>query len=215
MAIAIYKKRRFPDGTTHKIRQYIVESEPLTGKDKEFAKELERNIRSHIRDIESRLEKEGLLQNTDRIHLWYTIGEELRFVDDLDLSPKIRPYIWLAIQEQVDKLEELMRLESDAENPRQNEFYYSYLLREFRLSDLQRGGEWGDWVELLKIMTDIDYDRTRYWITKLEEIDVDGNFWLKDIVKGLRELMENSEPFDDKKVIETFESVASQSDSMA
>jgi hypothetical protein len=175
MVIIIREEKRLPNGVLTSVIRYMSDFSPIQGSHRKRAEENDKIIHSKVEKMEEELESKGLLELRGKpgvIKLWYAVGEHLSFVDDLELTPTARKYVWRAIydhsKELYDKNESIpVRLE---ERPTTCNLRYAYIIaKNFKWDFVRSAGNWTAWVEFLDSIVMRKDERIINWIRKLQE----------------------------------------------
>ncbi len=174
MAIIIREFKKLPNGEFVTVKQYISDISPLTGNLRKKAEEYDLLIEEKVREIEEEVDKLGLfgLRNRHQVlQLWYEFGKRLKFVDELELSPTARKFIWRAIYDHTKKLydptgELPVRL---VRAPTTSNLSYAYHIGSMDWQFVKAAGNWTAWVEFLDSEVMRKDSRIINWIKELQE----------------------------------------------
>ncbi len=172
MAIIIRESKTLPNGEVATVNQYISDL-PLTGDLRKKAEEYDLIIEKKVGEIEDDLDKRGLFELRNRPHvlqLWYEFGMRLKFIDDFELSPTAKKFIWRAIYDHTKKLydqprEIPVRL---LRAPTTSNLSYAYLIGNMDWDFVNAAGNWTAWVEFLDSEVIRNDKRIQNWIKDLQ-----------------------------------------------
>jgi hypothetical protein len=173
MAIIIRESKTLPNGEVATVKQYISDISPLTGNLRKKAEEYDLLIEKKVEDIEEELDKLGLFELRNRpqvLQLWYEFGKRLTFINDFELSPTAKKFIWRAVYDHTKKLydhprELPIRL---LRAPTTSNLSYAYLIGSMDWEFVNAAGNWTAWVEFLDSEVIRNDKRIQNWIRDLQ-----------------------------------------------
>lgn len=171
----------------------------LTKKLREKADKLDEFLSNKMNQIEIEITKKGLLEKKGKsgvIELWHEVGKQLSFIDEPELlEPEDFEFIWRAMYDHAPKLvPDPVNYGQRANRPKNNLFYYCYLLGKFDKEFVLNAGNWTVWSEFLDSPAIIKDERIITWLGQAHKKVNQGQIdWLRALTPGIRKEFKNKD----------------------
>lgn len=219
MAIIIKEKRQIA-GREIEVKVYKTREAILSKEERRQAEELDTFLHQKMKQVESTLRKEGLLDLKGRkgvLRFWFELGKRLKFVDSSPLiSEADRRWLWRALYDHAPELAPGPPSVRANERPENSHFYYCYrLATKFPdFSFVESAGDWTAWAEFLDSPSISNDQRIIEWLaTKQEHAPRAKQDWLRRLTREIRHEFPNKGAktdtlvFGDKELNECLEEI--------
>lgn len=172
-------------------------SQPPTNEDIELAKEYDKELKEKIDEITVSLKKKGFFDTQNKMKKWHMLGEELQFLDNLEIRQKCDPNLentWKALYDIAPHLAPSKSIPTDKERVfgKRNHFYRCYLLGKIPWNQI-KDIAWANWDDIYMSLSPYmwkDSERLLEWVmTRASTKKGVTRSRLRKVLKALRRVI--------------------------
>ncbi len=162
------------------------------------AEQLDTALHDKLTAIEKDIRKLRLLDLKGKggvLKLWYEVGQRLKFVDSLEVSPpEDKRYIWRALYDHAGDLAPGTPKVRANERWQNSHFFYCYRIGQFPWNFVEGAGNWTAWVEFFDSPRISQDSRIVEWLgSKTKVATGSKQDWLRKLTKEVRRAFQTTD----------------------